>query len=46
MQKNEGDSTRPLLPTAPTPDFSEALTDSPHMNADTVVNSANYTSHF
>lgn len=37
MQGSRGDSTRPMLPTASTPGFPDAPTDSTHMNADTVV---------
>lgn len=38
--------SRPLLPTASTPGSSDSPTDSPQMNADTVVKFHNYTSHF
>lgn len=37
QHRNEGDSSRPLMPKAPTPGFPDAATDSPNMNADTVV---------
>lgn len=37
IQRNEGNSTESLLPTAPTPGSSDSPTDSPQMNADTVV---------